>query len=99
MMLLGIGKVLSTRAEQEAWVQTTLSEFQSRVVADLDLDQFAVKLRGQNVALVPAVSQRRAKDGVVLDAVAASYVLRRSETGWKIAAVASYPPADFVKLD
>jgi uncharacterized protein (TIGR02246 family) len=98
-MLLGMGKVLSTRAEVETWVQTITTDFQSRGIADLHLDQLAVKLLGQNVALVSAISQRRAKDGAVVDTVAASYVLRRADTGWKIAALAAYPPADFLKLE
>jgi len=59
----------------------------------------AVKLLGQNVALVSVVAQRQAKDGTVVEKVSGSYVLRRADTGWKIAALVGHPPADFIKLD
>jgi len=58
-----------------------------------------VKMLGENVALVSFIIKQQAKDGAVVNVSAGTYSLRRTDNGWKIAVISTYPPADFVKLD
>jgi len=51
------------------------------------------------MAIVSSIVQRRNKDGAALEVGGGSYLLRKSNNGWKITAITAYPPADFVKLE
>lgn len=99
MMLAGISKVLSTTTEAEEWAAKFIAEQRARGIAEIVQDRLEVKLLGQNTAIVSSMVQRRNKEGAVLELGAASYLLRKSGEGWKIAAITAYPPADFVKLE
>ena len=100
-MLVGprLVRVLNSTTETEKWIVEIRSSMRSRGVADVVIDQLNVKLLGQNIALLSATYRRRAKDGAVLDTAAGSYILRKSDQGWKIATVTPHPPEDFIKLD
>ena len=99
MMFANVGRVLSTTAEAEEWAAKFIADQRARGIVEIFQDRLEVKLLGQNAALVSSIVQRRNKEGTVLEVGAASYLLRKSDKGWRIVAVTAYPPADFVKLD
>ena len=49
--------------------------------------------------MVSYLGERQTKDDKVLQTIAGSFFLKRTDAGWKIAAGISYPPEDFIKLD
>ena len=89
-----IAKILNTAPETETWIDEVRSGMQSRGVADVVMDQLNVKLLDQGVALLSTIYRRRAEDGSVLEGAASSYILRKSDQGWKIAVVTAHPPAE-----
>ena len=97
-MQIGTGKVLNTTAEAEKWV----AEFRKTLPKDYDhlnVKQLSSKILGKNFAMVSYLGERQTKDDKVLQTVAGSFFLKRTDAGWKIAAGIGYPPEDFIKLD
>ena len=98
MMLVATGRAVS-RAEAEPIMAKARDEFHAGGVAEQVLDRLEVKMLGENVALVSFINRHQGKDGATLNVRAGTYSLRRTNDGWKIAVISTYPPADFVKLD
>ena len=48
---------------------------------------------GENVALVSFINKQQAKDDAIVNVRAGTYSLRRTDDGWKIAVISTYPPA------
>ena len=99
MMFAGVGRVLSTTAEAEEWAAKFIADQRARGIVEIFQDRLEVKLLGQNSAIVSSIVQRRNKEGAVLEVGGGTYLLRKSDKGWKIVAITAYPPADFVKLE
>jgi ketosteroid isomerase-like protein len=98
LMFLPNGTVTSG-AEAEESIIKFRDDLKSKGIVNIHLEQVEVKMLGANVALVSTSSKRQAKDGATVNTMGAIYLLRKSEAGWKIAAVSLHPVADFVKLD
>ena len=97
-MLIGLGKVALNSAEAEKAIAETRSSLPK------DYDRFIVKqssarMLGKDTGMVSYIGERQAKDGKVLQTVAGSFFLRRTDGGWKIAAGIGYAPEDYIKLD
>jgi triosephosphate isomerase len=94
---IGTGKALN-KAEAEK----TVAEFRSTFPKDYDhlnVKQLSSKMLGKDFAMVSYVGERQTKDNKVLQTVAGSLFLKRTDAGWKIAAGINYPPEDYIKLD
>jgi ketosteroid isomerase-like protein len=63
------------------------------------LDRLEVKMLGKNIALVSFINRQQGKDRATVNVRAGTYTFRRTDDGWKIVVISTYPPADFVKLD
>ena len=98
MMLASSGRVV-TRAEAEPIIERARENGRSRGIADAVLDRVEVKMVGNGVALVSWLAKRVTKDGTVVETVAGTYYLRKTDDGWKIAVIHAFPSADYVKLD
>jgi ketosteroid isomerase-like protein len=98
MMLIFANRSV-TRAEAEQIMDKGRDIGRSRGIADAVLDRLEVKMVGDGVALVSWLARRVTKDGAVVETAAGTYYFRKTDDGWKIAVISTYPPADFVKLD
>lgn len=97
-MQIGTGKVLNTAEEAEK----SVAEARKSLPKDYDhfnVKQLSAKMLGKDFAMVSYLGERQTKDNKVLQTVAGSFFLKRTDAGWKIAAGISYPPEDFIKLD
>jgi len=99
MMITNVGKVMSTTAEAEERATEFVAEQRARGIVEIFQERLEVKLLGPSMAIVSSIVQRRNKDGAALEVGGGSYLLRKSNNGWKITAITAYPPADFVKLE
>ena len=98
MMLVATGRAVS-RAEAEPIMAKARDDFRAGGVAEQVLDRLEVKMLGESVALVSFINRQQGRDGTTVNVRAGTYSLRRTNDGWKIAVISTYPPADFVKLD
>jgi ketosteroid isomerase-like protein len=98
LMLVATSRAVN-RAEAEVIMGKIRDDLQARGIAEFVFDRLEVKMVGENVALVSFIIKQQTKDGVVVNVSAGTYSLRRADSGWKIAVISTYPPADFVKLD
>ena len=98
MMLMPAARVV-TLAEAEALVERVRDNGRSRGIAEAVLERLEVKMVGEGVALVSWLGKRLTKDGAVVEVLAGTYYLRKTDNGWKIAVIHAFPPTDFVKLD
>ena len=64
-----------------------------------NVKQLSSKILGNDFAVVSYLGERQAKDNKVLQTVAGSFFLKRTNAGWKITAGINYPPEDFVNFD
>ena len=97
-MQIGTGKVVPNSAEAEK----VIAEFRSTLPKDFDhftFKQTSARMLGNDTGMVSYIGERQAKDGKVLQTVAGSFFLRRTDGGWKIIAGVSYAPEDYIKLD
>jgi hypothetical protein len=98
MMLVDNERAMS-RAQAEPFMAKVRHAFRARGVAEQILDRLEVKLLCESAALVPLIKKQQASDGAIVNVRAGTYCLRRTDGGWKIAVISTYPPADYVKLD
>lgn len=91
------GRAVS-RAEAEPIMAQVRDAFRARGVVEQVLDRVEVKMLGESVALVSFINKQQLKDGTV-NVRAGTYSFRRTDDGWKIFVIGTYPPADFVNLD
>lgn len=97
-LMFAFGRAVS-RIEAEPIMAKFRDDARASGVAEQVLDRLDVKTLGENVALVSFVNKQQAKDGALLNVRAGTYFLRRTDDGWKITFISTYPPADYVKLD
>ena len=98
MMLVATGRAVS-RTEAEPIMAKARDDFRAGGVAEQVLERMEVKILGESVALISFINRQKGKDGATVNVRAGTYSLRRTDDGWKIAVISTYPPADFVKLD
>lgn len=88
-----------TRGEVEAgWVNAFVVRQRERNYARQEV-QLHVRQMSSNVAFASAEIVRYKTTGELLERVGASYVLRRTEDGWKIAAVITHDPDRVLRLE
>jgi hypothetical protein len=89
-----------TRGDAEAgWVNAFVARQRERGYARQDVPQLHVKQMSNSVALASVEIVRYRAGGEVLERVGASYVLRRTNEGWKISAVITHDPDSVLRLD
>ena len=96
-MQIGTGKVLNSAEAEKA--MGDLRKSLPKEYEHYSYKQLSAKMLGKDFAMVSYVGERQTKDNKVLQTVAGSFFLRRTDAGWKIAAGISYPPEDYIKLD
>jgi ketosteroid isomerase-like protein len=89
-----------TRGDAEAgWVKSFVARQRERGYARQDVAQTHVKQMSAGVALASVEVVRYKADGQVLEHVGASYVLRKTNDGWKIAVVTAHDPGNVLRLE
>jgi hypothetical protein len=89
-----------TRGDAEAgWVNAFVARQRDRGYARQDIPRLHVKQMSSGVALASAEIVRYKSGGELLERVGASYVLRRTNEGWKITAVITHEPDVVVRLE
>ena len=93
--------VLSTRADIEA---SLLKPLYARLKeggwdARSAWAELQVKQMSAVLAIASGLTVRRKVDGQELERVAATYLLRKTSDGWKIAAMAGHDPGSVLRLD
>jgi len=93
--------VLSTRADIEA---SLLKPLYARLKeggwdARSEWAELQVKQMSAVLAVASGLTVRRKGDGQELERVAATYLLRKTSDGWKIAVMAGHDPGSVLRLD
>jgi hypothetical protein len=89
-----------TRGDAESgWVNGFVARQRERGYARQDVSQLHVKQMSNSVALASVEIVRYKTGGELLERVGASYVLRRTDEGWKIAAVIIHEPNSVLRLE
>jgi len=89
-----------TRGEVEAgWVSAFVARQRERGYARQEVPQLHVRQMSSNVALASAEIVRYKAGGELLERVGASYLLRRTNEGWKITAVITHDPDTVFRLE
>jgi len=90
---------LATRADVESWLNPFLAKLKERGYARSDLPQLQIKLVSNGVAIASAMFIRYKTDGAELERLGATYVLRKTGDGWKIAVIVLHEPSNVLKLE
>jgi hypothetical protein len=89
-----------SRGEAEAgWVKPFVIRQRERGYARQDVAPLNVKQMSGSVALASVVIVRYNAGGEVLERVGSSYTLRRTNDGWKIAAIITHDPDTVLRLE
>jgi ketosteroid isomerase-like protein len=90
---------LATRAEIEAWLKPVFTRLRERGYARSDWSEFQAKLLSNGVAVVSTQTVRYKTDGQQLEKVGFTYVLRKTNDGWKVAVLVGHDPTNVLRLD
>ena len=90
---------LATRADVESWLTPVLVKLKERGYARSDWSQLQVKVVSNGVAIASAMFIRYKTDGAELERLGATYVLRKTGDGWKIAVIVLHEPSNVLKLE
>jgi NTF2-like protein (DUF6841) len=89
-----------TRGEVEVgWVNAFVVRQRERGYARQEVPQLHVRQMSSNVAFASVEIVRYKAGGELLERVGASYVLRRTNEGWKITAVITHDPDNVLRLE
>ena len=92
-------RVLPTTADVEKSYGAALQNLKERGYSHSELLEVHVRLLGATVALVSSVFKRYKTDGSELATLGATYLLRKTDGGWKIAVVTGHPAKDVIRAD
>jgi ketosteroid isomerase-like protein len=92
-------RALATRADIEAWLGPVFAGLRKRGYARSDWSEFHSKLLSNGVAVVSTQTVRYKTDGQELEKVGFTYILRKTNDGWKVAVLIGHHPANVLRLD
>jgi uncharacterized NTF2-like protein DUF6841 len=100
LVVTGRASTFPTRGDAEAgWVKAFVARQRERGYARQEVAQTHVKQMSAGVALASVEVVRYKADGQVLEQVGASYALRKTNDGWKIAVVIAHDPGSVLRLE
>lgn len=102
LMLIGAAgiRVMATRADTEAWMQSFWARLKERGYArGGEFSPLHVKQVSAGVAVASAQFVRYKADGQELERNGATYVLHKTGDGWKIVVVVGHDPGGVLRLD
>jgi ketosteroid isomerase-like protein len=91
--------ILTTRADIEQWLKSRGEQMKGRGYARNAWDQLHVKQLNYGLAVASGLAVRYKGDGLELDRLGISYILRRTGDGWKIAVLAVHDPGTVLRLE
>jgi ketosteroid isomerase-like protein len=90
--------VRPTRADQEAFFRAFLGALVSRGYGRSQWEHLDVRLLDGETAIASGVSARYRSDGGLLEGVAVTYGLRKTDEGWKIFLSATHAPETVLRF-
>jgi len=101
-MLIGRAgvRVLATRAEIEAWMSSFWTQLKERLFARATkFSPLRVRRVSANAAFASVRFVRYDVRGQELERIGATYVLHKTDTGWKIVAIVTHDPSEVLRLE
>ena len=95
----GLARSLVTRADLDSWLKPGFAALKERGYARSEWPQLNVKLLSNGVAIASALIVRYKTDGQEMERVGATYLLRKTDDGWKVAVLAAHDASNVPKLD
>lgn len=91
--------VLSTQADVATWYQPLFAELANRNYGGSEWAQLRLKALSDGVVIASARAIRRRVDGSELETVGATYLLRNTSQGWRIAVISPHPASMALALE
>jgi hypothetical protein len=91
-------QVLRTHDEAEAWLRPFFVRLKERGYGHSTCMPMAVKALDDGLVVATCRAVRFKSDGSELETVGATYLLRRTAQGWRIAVIASHPATTVLAL-
>ena len=95
----GRTSMLSTHADIESWIKPIFADLKQRGYGRSEWPQLQVKLLTKDIAVASALIVRYKTDGAEMERFGATYLLRKTADGWRIAVFARHDASSVLKLD
>lgn len=93
-------RVMTTRADTEAWMKTFWAALKERGFArGSEFSPLHLKQMSPTVAVASAQFERYKADGQVLERNGVTYVLHKTGDAWKIVVIIGHAPGNILRLD